>query len=93
MGATFATFGLPELFVTDNGSSFMSSEFAQFVKQNRIRQHHRIIVLQTGWPNVRSKPLKMCGRIEEVRGTVSCTVQLEDGRNQRHHVDHLRTQG
>ena len=37
MRTTFATFGLPELLVTDNGSSFTSSEFALFMKQNGIR--------------------------------------------------------
>ena len=33
----FATHGLPELFVTDNGSVFTSSEFMSFLEQNGIR--------------------------------------------------------
>lgn len=37
MRKTYATLGLPEMFVTDNGSVFTSSEFADFVKHNGIR--------------------------------------------------------
>ena len=36
MRKTFATLGLPEMFVTDNSSVFTSREFAEFVKRNRI---------------------------------------------------------
>ena len=35
---TFATHGLPEIVVTDNDSNFVSREFEDFLKQNRI--HH-----------------------------------------------------
>ena len=34
---TFATHGLPEVMVSDNGTAFTSSEFAEFVKRNGIR--------------------------------------------------------
>ena len=37
MRKTFATLGLPEMLVTDNGSVFTSSEFADFVKRNGIQ--------------------------------------------------------
>ena len=37
MRATFATLGIPEMLVTDNGTAFTSTEFAQFAKQNGIR--------------------------------------------------------
>ena len=37
MRSTFATHGLPEVLVTDNGSVFTSAEFADFAKQNGIR--------------------------------------------------------
>ena len=37
MRSTFATLGLPEMLVTDNGPAFMSAEFAQFTKPNGIR--------------------------------------------------------
>ena len=37
MKKTFATLELPEMLVTDNGSVFTSSEFADFVKRNDIR--------------------------------------------------------
>ena len=37
----FATHGLPEIVVTDNGSNFVSREFEDFLKQNGIR-HIRI---------------------------------------------------
>ena len=42
MRSTFATFGIPEILVTDNGSNFISSnftssEFAAFLKSNGIR--------------------------------------------------------
>ena len=37
MRHTFATFGLPEQLVTDNGSSFTGVEFGQFMQNNRIR--------------------------------------------------------
>ena len=33
----FATHGLPEIVVTDNGSNFVSREFQDFLKQNGIR--------------------------------------------------------
>ncbi len=33
----FATFGLPEVMVTDNGPSFVSTEFEQFLQKNAIR--------------------------------------------------------
>ena len=33
----FATHGLPELLVSDNGPSFTSAEFQEFMKQNGIR--------------------------------------------------------
>ena len=35
--STFATFGIPEILVTDNGSNFTSSEFEEFLKFNGIR--------------------------------------------------------
>ena len=34
---TFATNGLPEVVVTDNGSNFVNREFEDFLKQNGIR--------------------------------------------------------
>ena len=36
MRKTFATLGLPEMLVTDNGSVFTSSEFTDFVQRNGI---------------------------------------------------------
>ena len=33
----FATHGLPEIIVSDNGSAFTSEEFQKFIKQNGIR--------------------------------------------------------
>ena len=33
----FATHGLPEIVVTDNGSNIVSKEFEEFLKQNEIR--------------------------------------------------------
>ena len=37
MRSTFATFGLPDLLVTDNGTVFTSAEFQEFLKKNGIR--------------------------------------------------------
>ena len=37
MRSTFATPGLPELLVTDNGSAFTSKEFEEFLQKNGIR--------------------------------------------------------
>ena len=34
--SSFATLGLPEIMVTDNGPAFTSMEFAQFMQRNRI---------------------------------------------------------
>ena len=34
----FATHGLPELCVTDNGSAFISEEFSLFLPKNGIKQ-------------------------------------------------------
>ena len=36
MRSSFATLGLPEIMVTDNGPAFTSMEFAQFMQRNRI---------------------------------------------------------
>ena len=38
MQSTFATFGIPETLVTDNGTNFTSAEFEEFLKSNGI--HH-----------------------------------------------------
>ena len=38
MRSTFATFGIPETLVTDNGTNFTSAEFEEFLKSNGI--HH-----------------------------------------------------
>ena len=37
MRSSFASFGIPEILVTDNGSNFTSLEFEEFFKSNRIR--------------------------------------------------------
>ena len=37
MRTTFATLGLPQILVTDNGPQFTSSEFSQFTKNNGIK--------------------------------------------------------
>ena len=37
MRSSFATFGLPEILVTDNGTNFTSAEFEEFLKANGIR--------------------------------------------------------
>ena len=37
MRSSFATLGLPEIMVTDNGPAFTSMEFAQFMQRNGIR--------------------------------------------------------
>ena len=34
---TFATLGLPEVIVSDNAANFMSEEFTDFLKRNRVR--------------------------------------------------------
>ena len=36
MRFTYATFGIPETLVTDNGSNFTNSEFEEFLKANGI---------------------------------------------------------
>ena len=37
MRSSFATLGLPEQLVTDNGPSFTSEEFAEFLRMNGIK--------------------------------------------------------
>ena len=37
LGTVFATHGLPKMTVTDNGSSFTSEKFQQFVRRNGIK--------------------------------------------------------
>ena len=57
----FATHGIPELLVSDNGAVFTSTEFKEFVQQQMVsdipHQHHTIR-LPTGSQNVQSKHLK-----------------------------------
>ena len=35
--STFATHGIPKMFITDNGTQFTSAKFAEFMEQNGIR--------------------------------------------------------
>ena len=44
----FATHGLPEILVSDNGSVFTSTEFSEFVKHNGIR-HVKSALYVTGF--------------------------------------------
>ena len=51
---TFATFGLPEVLVTDNGSNFTSTEFEEFLKSNGIshERKHYITPPPMAWLNM-----------------------------------------
>ena len=50
----FATHGIPELIFFDNGTSFTSDEFKEFVKRNEpVTVHqHRTILRRMDWQNV-----------------------------------------
>ena len=54
---TFTRFGLPQTIVSDNGSSFTSTEFQQFVKTNGI--NHVVIAPYQPQPNAWYKPLRV----------------------------------
>ena len=59
---TFVTFGLPEIFVTNNRSNFTSTEYQEFLKSNGIRHVRTVQYIQppTAWLNVLSS-LSTCG--------------------------------
>ena len=45
LSALFVQFGLPDTIVTDNGTCFVSAEFAAYLRNmgsNRLRPHHTI---------------------------------------------------
>ena len=45
LSALFVQFGLPDTIVTDNGTCFVSAEFAPYLRNmgsNRLRPHHTI---------------------------------------------------
>lgn len=58
---TFATLGLPEMVVSDNGSAFTSHEFAEFMRVNgishvRTSPYHTHLLM--GWQNVQCRRSK-----------------------------------
>jgi len=55
----FATFGLPEVIVTDNGSTFTSAEFNSHAEMaSNTRSHHPTIQPLMVWQNVQYKHLR-----------------------------------
>ena len=91
----FATHGLPEMLVSDNGSVFISSEFEDFTS-TKLKSHHdqktKEMTFQTG------DTVSVCnfpgdtwiqGIIDKPSGPLSYYVKLQDGRVIHRHIDHI----
>ena len=59
MRSTFASHGLPEIVVSDNGSNFVSSEFKSFLqkKASSTLPQHLTTQVQMVWLRERYRPL------------------------------------
>eukprot|EP00731_Ephydatia_muelleri_P037001 Em0374g4a len=141
---TFATHGLPDILVSDNGAAFTSAEFQLFVKANGFRHADssfnygaiasRAVTrrkpkshLDFVFPSLKNQvqrqqerqkddhdrkashrsfvvgervyclnhrgglPKWLSGVIRSVQGPVTVVVKLEDGKESRYHIDHVRS--
>ncbi|KAL5509351.1 hypothetical protein EMCRGX_G004709 [Ephydatia muelleri] len=88
----FATHGLPEVLVSDNGTAFTSTEFQTFVKRNGFRH----VKTAPYHPASNGLAERVVQTVKEVLknsgGKVSLVVRFPDGREARYHVDHVKAQ-
>eukprot|EP00731_Ephydatia_muelleri_P012870 Em0007g180a len=91
----FATHGLPEIVVSDNGTAFSSTEFGCFVKHNGIR-HIRCAPYHPSSNGLAERAVQttvIFGVIVAQAGPLSYSVHLDTGVEVKRHVDHVRRQG
>eukprot|EP00731_Ephydatia_muelleri_P014720 Em0008g440a len=117
---TFATHGLPDILVSDNGTAFTSAEFQFFVKADGFR-HYRLTPHSTAgqspaelllgrkpkshldlvFPSLKNQVQQQQERQKDdhdqkashrtFMGPVTVLVKLEDGKESRYQIDHIRS--
>ena len=76
---TFATHGLPVIVVTDNGPTFISDQFTQFMKSNGVKLRHTSAyhpssngLAENAVKSVKSALRKMCAKKGVLQDQIAC---------------------